>query len=228
VSRWCTAGARTQYVPRYSSAVVTLWLHAAHTIASCALTRCATRHPRTRAQAIFRRQLKKLLARLGDSVELVDLEGGLLSAEVRFDERGVKNMALLHKIFGDHQVLREHAVTTYDDSPASLERYPPHGAFIYDRLEEGLAHLEGQLEMLRCDGGGPVDALIGFSQGANMATMLAARQQQRQQAQQQGQQQFKALVLLENDPPGWPQQPEMQTVFGEQTHPSPTFQAPTR
>jgi hypothetical protein len=46
VSRWCTAGARTQYVPRYSSAVVTLWLHAAHTIASCALTRCATRHPR--------------------------------------------------------------------------------------------------------------------------------------------------------------------------------------
>ena len=211
---------------------------AAHTIASCALTRCATRHPRTRAQAIFRRQLKKLLARLGDSVELVDLEGGLLSAEVRFDERGVKNMALLHKIFGDHQVLREHAVTTYDDSPASLERYPPHGTFLYDRLEEGLAHLEGQLETLRCDGGGPVDALIGFSQGANMATMLAARQQQRQQGQQQGQQQrqqgqqqdqqqgqqqgqqqFKALVLLENDPPGWPQQPEMQTVFGEQTHP---------
>ena len=48
---------------------------------------------------------------IGDRVELVDLSGSLLSEEVRFDERGLQNMALLHKIFGDHQLLREHAVT---------------------------------------------------------------------------------------------------------------------
>ena len=108
-------------------------------------------------QEIFRRQLKKLVARIGDQLELVDLQGGLLSKEVRFDERGLKNMALLHKIFGAHQVLREHAVTKYDQSQAA--RYPPHGTFVYDRLEEGLAELEAQLQ--RC---GPVDALLGFSQ----------------------------------------------------------------
>ena len=48
---------------------------------------------------------------IGDGVELVDLQGSLLSEEVRFDERGLANMALLHKVFGDHQLLREHAVT---------------------------------------------------------------------------------------------------------------------
>lgn len=109
------------------------------------------------AQEIFRRQLKQLLAVLGDRVELVDLQGGLLSKQVRFDERGVKNMALLHKIFGMDQVLREHAVTKYDESHAA--EYPPHGTFWYDRLGEGLSHLEAQLQRH-----GSVDALLGFSQ----------------------------------------------------------------
>ncbi len=108
-------------------------------------------------QEIFRRQLKKLLAVIGDRVDLVDLRGGLLSKEVRFDERGVKSMALLHKIFGAHQVLREHAVTKYDESCAA--EYPPHGTFLYDRLEEGLSDLEVQLQQY-----GSVDALLGFSQ----------------------------------------------------------------
>eukprot|EP01044_Picomonas_judraskeda_P006276 COSAG03_NODE_619_length_6676_cov_2.320663_10_plen_78_part_01 len=39
-------------------------------------------------------------------------------------------------------------------------QYPPHGSFLYERLEEGLAELEAQLQRH----GGPVDALLGFSQ----------------------------------------------------------------
>lgn len=90
-------------------------------------------------------------------MEFVDLQGGLLSKHVRFDERGMKNMAMLHKIFGADQVLREHAVTKYDESRAV--EYPPHGTFVYDRLDEGLSHLEVQLQQI-----GSVDALVGFSQ----------------------------------------------------------------
>lgn len=65
---------------------------------------------------IFRQQLKPLLEALGGEVELVDLQGGLHSEEVRFDDRGRQQMALLHKVFGDDQVLREHAVTCCDES----------------------------------------------------------------------------------------------------------------
>ena len=146
---------------------------------------------------IFRKQLKHLLAALGETVELVDVQGGLLSKEVRFDERGLKNMALLHKVFGEDQVLREHAVTKYDS--ASEERYPPLGAFMYDRLEEGVAQLEEQLRQLE----EPVDVLLGFSQGANMATILASRAARGEAGAPPP---FRGLVLLENDPPGWPAQ----------------------
>ena len=142
---------------------------------------------------IFRQQLKHLLPLLGSSVELVDLEGGLLSEEVRFDDRGRQNMALLYKVFGDDQVLREHAVTCYDEA----------GGFYYERLDEGTAHLEAQLRALPA----PIDALLGFSQGANFSTILSARAEHHVGGAPPP---FRALVLLENDPPAWPaQMPEL-------------------
>lgn len=143
---------------------------------------------------IFRQQLKPLLEALAEEVELVDLQGGLLSEEVRFDERGRQQMLLLHKAFGDDQVLREHAVTCYDES----------GAFYYDRLMEGIENLEAQLRGLPT----PLDALVGFSQGANLSTMLSARSVHRKEGAAPA---FRALVLLENDPPAWPKQ--MPEVF---------------
>lgn len=142
---------------------------------------------------IFRQQIKHLLPLLPKDVELVDLEGGLLSEAVRFDDRGRKNMALLYKVFGSDQVLREHAVTCYDEV----------GAFFYERLDEGTAHLEAQLRALPS----PVDALLGFSQGANFSTILSARAWHQVEGASPP---FRALILLENDPPAWPaQMPEL-------------------
>ncbi len=49
-----------------------------------------------------------------------------------------------------------------------------------------------------------------------MAAMLAARAVERGAAT--GSATLKALVLLENDPPGWAQQSEMQNAFGQSAH----------
>ena len=44
-----------------------------------------------------------------------------------------------------------------------VAQYPPHGSFLYERLEEGLAELEAQLQRH-----GAVDALLGFSQARTL------------------------------------------------------------
>ena len=137
--------------------------------------------------AIFRIQLKRFLA-AAEALPLfdfVDLGGSLPTEEVRFDERGLANMRLMRKTFGEDQRLFEHAVTRYDDE----------GRFYYDRLDEGIAHLEATMRRRA-----PIDALIGFSQGANMATILSARACLKRDGAPPP---FKALVLLENDPPAW-------------------------
>ena len=55
-----------------------------------------------------------------------------------------------------------------------------------------------------------------YLQGANMAAMLAARSVgPRSDASSPAMQELKALVLLENDPPGWAEQAEMRHVFGQ-------------
>ena len=47
----------------------------------------------------------------------------------------------------------------------------------------------------------PIDALIGFSQGANIATVLSARACHGCEGAPPP---LRALLLLENDPPAWP------------------------
>lgn len=49
-----------------------------------------------------------------------------------------------------------------------------------------------------------------------MAAMLAARTVERSGATDSTT--LKALVLLENDPPGWAQQSEMRNAFGQPTN----------
>ena len=102
---------------------------------------------------IFRKQLSRLLTSSEGKFEFVDLSGGMPSHEVRKDERGLANMALMHKVFGVEQSLFEHAVTKYDGEK-----------FYYDRLQEALEHLEKQIHEH-----GPIDALVGFSQGGACA-----------------------------------------------------------
>ena len=103
----------------------------------------------------------------------------------------------MRKVFGQHQILYEHAVTRYADS----------GAFLYDRIVEGHSHLEATIAALDA----PLDGLLGFSQGANFSTIMAARAEAGCDGAPPP---FKLLVLLENDQPGWPAQLR-PSVFGE-------------
>mmetsp|Transcript_103947 Transcript_103947/g.324023 ORF Transcript_103947/g.324023 Transcript_103947/m.324023 type:complete len:263 (-) Transcript_103947:329-1117(-) len=158
--------------------------------------RVACIHGGTSNAHIFRAQLRPLLARLGEEVDLVFLEGALLTDEVRFDERGKRNSKTMRAFFGENQVLREHAVTRYGDRGEN-------GPYYYDRLEEGLGNLEAKLAALA----EPVDALLGFSQGANFSTMLCARAARGDSGAPPP---LRCAVLLENDRPGWPEQrPEL-------------------
>ena len=65
---------------------------------------------------IFRKQLKKLLEAAADEpIDWLDLQGSMLSDEVRKDARGRANMELMRKVFGDDAAsLHEHAITMYD------------------------------------------------------------------------------------------------------------------
>lgn len=108
-------------------------------------------HGGTSNAAIFRKQLVKLLDAAGDEFDVQDLQGSMLSDQVRKDERGVSNMALMRKVFGaEASSLYEHAITMYN----------PEGRFYYDRVDEGIANLEAQIHRH-----GPIDVLVGFSQG---------------------------------------------------------------
>merc|ERR1712232_724961 len=120
------------------------------------------------------------------------IDGGFISEEVRFDDRGKRNRDRNWSFFGAEQVLREHAVTTYGEKGEN-------GPFYYDRLDEGIAHLEATLAALP----GPVDGLVGFSQGANMSALLCARSARECEHSAPP---FRCVVLLENDKPGWAEQ----------------------
>lgn len=157
--------------------------------------RIACLHGGAGNEHIFRTQLKRLIDTFGDDIELCFIEGCLLSEEVRTDPRGQRNIELMRSFFGKDQVLREHAVTTY--GPRGEK-----GPFFYKRLDEGIAHCEQQLADLA-----PVDALLGFSQGANFSTILSARAARGLEGAAPP---FRCVVLLENDRPGWPEQkPEL-------------------
>lgn len=156
--------------------------------------------------SIFRQQLSILLAHVGDGhFEWVDLAGALRSEEVRFDERGVGNMRVMRRAFGDDQPLFEHAVTCYD----------PDGRFYYERLDEAVATLEDQMRESK-----PIDALVGFSQGANLATILSARACRGCDGSPPP---FRALVLLENDPPAWPLRNAPSLLRAEEPLPTPAL-----
>ena len=87
----------------------------------------------------------------------------------------------MRRFYGPSAELREYAEATADDR----------GWRTYNELDEAVEALEGRVA--------GADCLLGFSQGANFASMLAARAERRGTP-------FRAVVLLCGARPGWARQ----------------------
>eukprot|EP00747_Dinoflagellata_sp_TGD_P195036 gnl/TRDRNA2_/TRDRNA2_63143_c0_seq2.p1 gnl/TRDRNA2_/TRDRNA2_63143_c0~~gnl/TRDRNA2_/TRDRNA2_63143_c0_seq2.p1 ORF type:complete len:155 (-),score=39.64 gnl/TRDRNA2_/TRDRNA2_63143_c0_seq2:5-412(-) len=104
--------------------------------------RVAVLHGGSANPDIMRKQLKPFITKLDDDVELLFIEGKLVTKEVRFDDRGKRNMETMEKFFGAKpEDLREHAVTTYGEKGEE-------GPFSYDHLDEAIEHSEAKLKEL--------------------------------------------------------------------------------
>lgn len=119
-------------------------------------------------------QLGPLLPRLQETWDVTFVEGPKRCAE---DNPHVKTM---RRFYGPSVELREYAEATADDR----------GWRTYNELDEAVEALESRVD---------ADCLLGFSQGANFASMLAARAEQRGTP-------FRAVVLLCGARPGWARQ----------------------
>ena len=104
--------------------------------------------------------------------------------------------AAMRKIFGD-QVLREYAPALLDE--AGRRTYEPAAA------EAAVADLEARIA-----GAGGCDAVLGFSQGANFASMLAARAAAGVGPLATS---LRCVVLLAPARPGWPHQDAWKRLF---------------
>ncbi len=116
-------------------------------------------------------QLGPLLPKLRETWDVTFVEGPKRCAE---DNPHVKTM---RRFYGPSAELREYAEATADDR----------GWRTYNELDEAVEALESRVE---------ADCLLGFSQGANFASMLAARAERRGAP-------FRAVVLLCPARPGW-------------------------
>lgn len=119
--------------------------------------RLAVLHGTASNASIAKAQLAALVARLSASYELVFIEASRLCSADNVQA------ATMRKFFGQHQVLREFARATED----------ARGWRTYDGVERALDEAEHAVSLRFPDD--PPQALVGFSQGANFATMLAAR-----------------------------------------------------
>lgn len=135
--------------------------------------------------SIAKIQFASMMPRLSSKAELVFIDGPRLCAE------DAAHVATMRKFFGKDQVLREFATATEDSR----------GWRTYDNLEQAIDQAEEAIRK-QVRGEDP-QALIGFSQGANFATMLVARAERRGKP-------FACCVLFCGARPGWVRQaPEL-------------------
>lgn len=106
-------------------------------------------------ELILKTQLGPMLRALKDEVDFTFVEGALTVADDNAQAAGMR------RFFGKDQVLREYAVATADGR--GWRQYVGVAAAV-NVVEEAIRALHR-----------PVDALLGFSQGANFSTMLDAR-----------------------------------------------------
>ena len=131
---------------------------------------------------IFDFQLKQLSSRVKEDFDLLHIPGH------RVVNPGDNPMALMmKKVFGPlAEQLLEYAPTSFDQR--GWWRYQATCDTALRNLEQSLAEA------------GEVDFLLGFSQGANFATMLAARAKMSLPGSRPP---FRGIILLEPDLPGW-------------------------
>lgn len=122
--------------------------------------------------AIAKIQLAPLLRRL-DDYDVVLLDGPRTCRE------DGPHVATMRKFFGKNQILREFAVATVDER----------GWRTYEDVEGALRIVDSMIDA-------DADVLVGFSQGANFAAMMAARRIQ----------QLKCVLLFCGARPGWARQ----------------------
>ena len=116
-------------------------------------------------------QLGPLLPKLQETWDVAFVEGPKLCAETN------PHVKTMRRFYGPSAELREYAEATADDR----------GWRTYNELDEAVEALESRVE---------ADCLLGFSQGANFASMLAARAERRGTP-------YRAVVLLCGARPGW-------------------------
>ncbi|KAJ8604884.1 hypothetical protein CTAYLR_010416 [Chrysophaeum taylorii] len=129
---------------------------------------------------IVRIQLGALLPKLS-SVDLVFVDGPRLASE------GNAQYNMMRSFFGKDQVLREFGTATLDDR----------GWRTYDGVDRAVDEAEAAVRARFP--GAPPRALLGFSQGANFTTMLAARAERRGEP-------YACVVLFCGARPGWAKQ----------------------
>lgn len=147
---------------------------------SAARPRIALLHGTAANATILRVQLAALLKELG-AFELVYVEG----PRVASDDNA--QVATMRKYFGKDQVLRQFGTATLDDR--GWRTYEDVG----DAADAAQAALDDKFPHR------PPDAIVGFSQGANFASILVARYERRQL-------QVPCCVLMCGARPGWVRQ----------------------
>lgn len=148
--------------------------------------RIAFLHGTAGNEAIFRVQLGPLVRVLREMADLYFIEGSIVVGEDN------EQAAIIRQFFGDDHTLYEYARPTTDERQWRT----------YAALDAGIEALEAALADLP---GGGADALIGFSQGANLITCLCARGAYRAPGgtPTTAPMPFRAAVLLSPASPGW-------------------------
>mmetsp|Transcript_5912 Transcript_5912/g.8377 ORF Transcript_5912/g.8377 Transcript_5912/m.8377 type:complete len:224 (+) Transcript_5912:44-715(+) len=124
---------------------------------------------------IIQLQLATLISKLKDEFEFYFIDAPRICSE---DNRHVK---MMRSIFGKDQILREFAEASIDE----------HGWRVYKDIETAIDDAESLVS--------EPDAILGFSQGANFATMLVARAERRRGKRI-------PCVLMCGARPGWAKQ----------------------
>jgi len=153
--------------------------------------RIACLHGTAGNEKIFRIQLAKLLGALKGEADCHFYAGA------NTIEPGNPHGHSMHKYFGQNEVLREYAPPLSDADGRRV--YEPQAAA--DAIDD--------LESKIIASAGGCDVLLGFSQGANFASMLAARRASGLGPLSSP----RCLVLLAPARPGWASQPAWRELF---------------